>query len=152
MDDRTKVVPQPSLPTGGALMRPPKGMERQARLRRLFPTVHYLRAHAQKRTTAFGYEAVDGGAGRDLGIDRNAASLDGIQMVPRYGIDKGTCDMVVDLFGKRYAAPFGVAPCRGWVHAARDELPRPHLDMKREFVVDFLGDPPTPPDAVEGGH
>jgi len=110
MDDRTKVVPQPTFPAGGSLMQAPKGMERQAKLRRLFPTVHYIRAHAQKRTTAFGYEAVDGGAGRDLGIDRNAASLDGIEMVPRYGIDKGTCDMAVDLFGKRYAAPFGVAP------------------------------------------
>jgi L-lactate dehydrogenase (cytochrome) len=110
MDDRTKVVPQPTFPTGGSLMRVPKGMERQAKLRRLFPTVHYLRAHAQKRTTAFGYEAVDGGAGRDLGIDRNASSLDRIELVPRYGVDKGTLDMSVDLFGKRYAAPFGVAP------------------------------------------
>ena len=39
MDDRTKVVPQPSFPTGGSLMRAPKGMERQAKLRRLFPTI-----------------------------------------------------------------------------------------------------------------
>ena len=58
MDDRTKVVSQPTFPVGGSLMQAPKGMERQAKLRRLFPTVHYLRAHAQKRTTRFGYESL----------------------------------------------------------------------------------------------
>jgi hypothetical protein len=145
MDDRTKVVPQPAFPTGGSLMPAPKGMERQAKLRRLFPTVHYLRAHAQKRTTAFGYEAVDGGAGRDLGIDRNASSLDRIEMVPRYGIDKGTLDMSVDLFGKRYAAPFGVAPARLDVRTlclARETLGQLHGMADFAFGMQGLGSGP----------
>lgn len=47
---------------------------------------------------------------------------------------------------------FRFAPCRRRVHAARDELPRSHLDVKRELLVDFVGDPRTPPDAVEWVH
>ena len=43
-------------------------------------------------------------------IARNAAALDAIELMPRYGIDKGTCDMETELFGKRYAAPIGIAP------------------------------------------
>ena len=111
MDDRTKVIPPiANVPSGLPNMKPAKGMERQAKLRQMFPTVHYLRAHAEKRIPSFGYEATDGGAGRDLGIERNAAALDAIEMIPRYGIDNGTCDMSVELFGKRYNAPIGVAP------------------------------------------
>ena len=111
MDDRTKVVStSASVPSGAPMMKAAPGGERAAKLRRMFPTVHYLRAHAQKRIPSFGYEATDGGHGRDLGIERNGAALDSIELIPRYGIDNGTCDMSVELFGKRYSAPFGVAP------------------------------------------
>jgi len=107
MDDRTKVVPPPvALP-----MAPPgPGMARQAELRRRFPTVFYLREHAQKRIPKFGFDATDGGAGRDGGVARNASALDAIELMPRYGIDNGTCDMETELFGKKYSAPIGIAP------------------------------------------
>jgi len=119
MDDRTKVIPtetvpaaaSPSAPPSAPMgTRPPGMTAAQARRRRHFPTVHYLRLAAQRRIPQFGFEATDGGAGTDGGIRRNAAALDAIELVPRYGIDNGTCAMEVELFGKRYAAPIGIAP------------------------------------------
>jgi (S)-mandelate dehydrogenase len=107
MDDRTKVVPPV---TAVPMSKPAPGLARQAKLRRRFPTVFYLREHARTRIPKFGFDATDGGAGRDGGVARNAAALDAIELMPRYGIDKGTCDMAVELFGQRYAAPIGIAP------------------------------------------
>jgi (S)-mandelate dehydrogenase len=107
MDDRTKVAPAP---TALPMAPPGPGMKRQADLRRRFPTVFYLREHARRRIPKFGFDATDGGAGRDGGVARNAAALDAIELMPRYGIDKGTCDMETVLFGKSYAAPIGIAP------------------------------------------
>lgn len=108
MDDRTKVVPP--APAHVPLSKPAPGMARQAELRRRFPTLPYLRDAARRRIPTFGFESGDGGAGADAGIARNAAALDSIELMPRYGIDKGTCDTETELFGKRYAAPFGIAP------------------------------------------
>ena len=41
-----------------------------------------------RRIPHFGFDATDGGAGTDGGIARNAAALDAIELVPRYGIDE----------------------------------------------------------------
>ena len=82
----------------------------QARLRQRFPTVQYLREHARRRVPRFGFEAVDGGAGTDGGVARNAAAFDAIELMPRYGVDAGVCSTEVELFGRTYAAPFGIAP------------------------------------------
>ncbi|MBN43273.1 MAG: alpha-hydroxy-acid oxidizing enzyme, partial [Alphaproteobacteria bacterium] len=40
----------------------------------------------------------------------NAAALDGIEMLPRYGVENYRADTSVNLFGKCYAAPFAIAP------------------------------------------
>ncbi|HWM46715.1 MAG TPA: alpha-hydroxy acid oxidase [Xanthobacteraceae bacterium] len=112
MDDRTKIVPPAAgtVPNALPMSRPVPGPERQAKLRRRFPTVFYLREAARRRIPQFGFEATDGGAGRDGGVARNAAALDAIELMPRYGIDKGICAMETELFGRRYAAPIGIAP------------------------------------------
>src|SRR6185436_9602705 len=110
MDDRTKIVPAEPALSSIPMSKPAPGMRRQAKLRRRFPTVFFLREAAQHRIPKFGFEATDGGAGRDGGIARNAAALDAIELMPRYGIDKGVCNMEVELFGKRYSAPIGIAP------------------------------------------
>jgi L-lactate dehydrogenase (cytochrome) len=107
MDDRTKIVPPiNALPMG----KPAPGTARQAKLRRQFPTLHYVREHARTRVPKFGFDATDGGAGKDGGIARNGAAFDAIELMPRYGIDKGTLDMETVLFGKSYSAPIGIAP------------------------------------------
>ena len=104
MDDRTQHPP--AVPMTRSATASAKEVER----RRKFPTLYYLREHARWRIPKFGFDATDGGAGTDGGIKRNAAALDAIELVPRYGVDDGTCIMETELFGRFYSAPFGVAP------------------------------------------
>ncbi len=86
------------------------GTSREAILRRRFPTVEDLRKASERRIPSLGYEMVAGGDGQYLGVKRNAAALDAIEMVPRTGADKGPVATDVTLFGRHYAAPIGVAP------------------------------------------
>ena len=56
----------------------------------------------------------DGGSGKDdAGIKRNWAGLDAVELVPRYGVMPSLPPCEVELFGRRYAAPIGVAPMGG---------------------------------------
>jgi (S)-mandelate dehydrogenase len=86
----------------------------QARLRELrlqFPTIEDLRRRARLRIPRFAYDYVDGAAGQlEEGKARNAAALDAIEMAPRFGLDNFKADMKVELFGKTYALPTGIAP------------------------------------------
>ncbi len=95
-----------------ALTAPPKS-ERFAELFRRFPTIGHLRAHARRHAPRFAFEYMDGGAGADAGIARNWAALDAVELVPRYGVMTKLPPIDVELFGRRYAAPFGIAPMGG---------------------------------------
>ena len=85
----------------------------QLKLKRRFPTANDLRVHARKRLPNFAFEYVDGGAGSDTGIVRNWGAFDSIEMVPRYGKVVGPPPTNAKLFGKNYAAPFGISPIGG---------------------------------------
>ncbi|NKB20592.1 MAG: alpha-hydroxy-acid oxidizing protein [Alphaproteobacteria bacterium] len=85
----------------------------QLKLKRRFPTAQDLRAHARKRLPNFAFEYVDGGAGADTGIARNWSAFDSIEMVPRYGRVVSPPPTDVELFGKPYSAPVGIAPIGG---------------------------------------
>jgi (S)-mandelate dehydrogenase len=82
-------------------------------LHRRFPTVAYLRRQARRKLPRFAFEYCDGGAGTDGGIARNWAALDAVELVPRYGVTTALPPVDVELFGKRYSAPIGVAPMGG---------------------------------------
>ena len=87
---------------------------RYAELYRHFPTVDYLRRAARARLPHFAFEYGDGGSGKDdAGIRRNWAALDAVELVPRYGVMPSLPPCAVELFGRRYAAPIGVAPMGG---------------------------------------
>src|SRR5262245_62591494 len=101
MDDRTR-VPPPIAPLAAPMTRPAGASAQAVARRRRFPTLYYLRQHARRRIPKFGFDATDGGAGTDGGIARNAAALDAIELLPRYGVDDGSCHMEVELFGRRY--------------------------------------------------
>src|ERR1700719_4073970 len=81
-------------------------------LHRRFPSIAYLRRRARRRLPSFAFEYLDGGAGADGGIARNWRALDAVELVPRYGITTALPPVDIELFGKRYAAPIGVAPRR----------------------------------------
>jgi L-lactate dehydrogenase (cytochrome) len=109
MDDRTTV--HPAATTVSA--------EQQATyrggttLRQRYPTIPYLRRKARTRIPYFAFEYGDGGAGADGGIARNWAALDAVELVPRYGVMPALPPVEVELFGRKYAAPLGVAPMGG---------------------------------------
>ena len=86
---------------------------RFAALHRRFPTIAYLREHARRHAPRFAFEYMDGGAGADAGIARNWAALDAVELVPRYGVTTSLPPIDVELFGRHYSAPFGVAPMGG---------------------------------------
>ena len=102
-----------------ALVRPlakdyaPADNPRFVKLHRRFPNVAYLRRHASRHVPRFAFEYLDGGAGADGGIARNWRALDAIELVPRYGITTALPPVGIELFGRRYAAPIGVAPMGG---------------------------------------
>lgn len=83
------------------------------KLRQQYPTVAYLRRRASRRIPRFAFEYGDGGAGSDQGIRRNWAGLDAVELVPRYGVMPALPAVDVELFGRKYAAPLGIAPMGG---------------------------------------
>jgi L-lactate dehydrogenase (cytochrome) len=87
---------------------------RYPNLHRAFPNIQYLRQRAIRRVPHFAFEYADGGAGfGDSGIKRNWTALDAVELVPRYGVMPALPPCDVELFGRRYAAPIGVAPMGG---------------------------------------
>lgn len=82
-------------------------------LHRRFPTIAYLRDYARRHVPNFAFEYMDGGAGADHGIARNWSALDAVELVPRYGVTSSLPPVEVELFGRRYAAPIGIAPMGG---------------------------------------
>jgi len=87
---------------------------RHAALYRHYPTIDYLRRAARRRLPHFAFEYSDGGSGKDdAGIRRNWAALDAVELVPRYGVMPSLPPCEVELFGRRYAAPIGIAPMGG---------------------------------------
>ena len=108
MDDRTAITKNPTVSSGEQ-----SAYRGGTVLRRRFPTVDYLRRHARRHIPNFAFEYGDGGAGTDKGIARNWAALDAVELVPRYGVMPSLPPVEVELFGRRYAAPLGIAPMGG---------------------------------------
>jgi len=109
MDDATAVTAPTSLPVAGKNANP-----RYAELYRHYPTIDYLRHAARRRLPHFAFEYGDGGSGKDdAGIKRNWVALDAVELVPRYGVMPSLPPCAVELFGRRYAAPIGIAPMGG---------------------------------------
>lgn len=81
-----------------------------AKARARCPTLDDLETRARRRIPHFAHEFLQGGAGNDCGGRANHRALDAITIVPRYGLDMAHVDTGVTLFGRRYAAPLGIAP------------------------------------------
>src|SRR5256885_10059383 len=81
----------------------------RARLRQKFPTIDDLRRRARRRVPRFGFDFVDGGATEEHCIRRNTEAFQEVHLLPHYCVG-GKASTETELFGKRYAAPIGVAP------------------------------------------
>ena len=84
-----------------------------AKYHKLFPTTAWLRREAPKNVPLFSFEYGDTGAGNDTGIAHNWAAFDAIKVTPRYGVVVTPPPVEVELFGRRYNAPIGIAPMGG---------------------------------------
>src|SRR5262249_30248670 len=83
--------------------------QRKERLRQRFPTVDDLRRRARGRCARLGLDFGDGGANAEICIKRNTDAFQAVELLPRYCIEgKATTD--TEIFGRKYAAPIGVAP------------------------------------------
>jgi len=92
----------------------PSGNRRYPELHRRFPSTQYLRAAARRRIPYFAFEYADGGAGNgDAGIQHNWAAFDAIELAPRYGVMPSLPPTSIELFGRRFSAPIGIAPMGG---------------------------------------
>lgn len=84
---------------------------RQAdRLKRRAPRLCDLLPIARRRMPAFCHDFLQGGAGDETGLARNRAALDGIEILPSYGVALDGTDTGTTLFGQRLAAPLIAAP------------------------------------------
>lgn len=76
-----------------------------------YPTIEDLRLRARRRTPKFAFDYVDGAAGAgEQNMKTNAAALDAVELVPRYGVENFKPDLTTELFGHSYAMPVGIAP------------------------------------------
>jgi L-lactate dehydrogenase (cytochrome) len=86
------------------------GAAHRDKLRRRFPTIESLRRHAKRRVPSFAFDFVDGGANDEECARRNIRALQAVELLPRYCIECDTIATDVELFGRHYSAPIGVAP------------------------------------------
>lgn len=80
------------------------------RLMDRYPAISDLRTKAQKRLPNVAWQYLESGTGLDQAMLRNRAALDEITFVPRFVRGKLKVQTETSLFGKTYAAPFGIAP------------------------------------------
>ena len=69
-----------------------------------------LRPLAKRRLPKFVFDYLDGGAGAEAGVERNERAFDALMLEPRALVNIESRDLATSLFGKRWAAPFGIAP------------------------------------------
>lgn len=76
----------------------------------LYPSVPLLREKARKRIPRFAFEYLDGGCNNEVNLSRNTEDIRKVQLRPYYLRKYAGSSLETELFGKRYAAPFGISP------------------------------------------
>jgi len=69
-----------------------------------------LRRLAESRLPKFIFDMVEGGVEDEYCVVRNEAAFQRYQLLPKILIDVTTRDQSTELFGRRYASPFGISP------------------------------------------
>jgi L-lactate dehydrogenase (cytochrome) len=75
-----------------------------------YPSVADLRRKAKSRIPKFAFDYLEGGCNEGLNLSRNESDFGDILLKPNYLRVGGEIDMSVELFGRKYSAPFGVSP------------------------------------------
>jgi L-lactate dehydrogenase (cytochrome) len=75
-----------------------------------FPDVADLKRHAKKRIPKFAFDYLEGGCMEEIGVQRNRVDIEAVQLRSELLKPFDGSDLSVELFGHKYAAPFGIAP------------------------------------------
>ncbi|MEM7528821.1 MAG: alpha-hydroxy acid oxidase [Pseudomonadota bacterium] len=76
-----------------------------------YPSISYMEPRAKARIPRFSWDYMMGGIGEETGVARNRAALSAVTLTPRYLAPmEGEPVLETELFGRRWSAPFGVAP------------------------------------------
>jgi len=76
----------------------------------LYPSVKHLHAAAKKKLPKFSLDYVEGGTGLEVGLRRNREALDATTINPKYINHWPSLNTEVNLFGRNFSYPFGIAP------------------------------------------
>jgi len=82
-----------------------------------------VRRAARRHLPGFLYDFIEGGVDGEEGLSRNIAAFSKFSLLPRYLVDVARRSARTDLFGRRYAMPFGISP------TGPAPLFRPHADL-----------------------
>lgn len=69
-----------------------------------------LRRMARRRLPKILYDCIESGVEDERGIVRNERAFGEFRLMPRYGVDVTRRDPSLELFGRRWALPFGIGP------------------------------------------
>ena len=72
-----------------------------------------LQRAAKRRIPRVVYDFIEGGVDSEDGLDRNVDAFRRRPLMPRYMVDIANREQSAELFGRRYASPFGIAPTGG---------------------------------------
>lgn len=75
-----------------------------------FPDIANLKRHAKKRIPKFAFDYLEGGCMEEIGLRRNRADIEAVQLRSELLKPFNTSDLSIDLFGHKYSAPFGISP------------------------------------------
>ncbi|MCV9386628.1 alpha-hydroxy acid oxidase [Reichenbachiella ulvae] len=75
-----------------------------------YPDISYLRAKAKKRIPGFAFDYLDGGCNTEVNKRKNTEEIRELELRPYYLRELINPNMEVDLFGKKFSAPFGISP------------------------------------------
>jgi L-lactate dehydrogenase (cytochrome)/(S)-mandelate dehydrogenase len=92
---------------------------------------------ARRRLPRAIFDFVEGGAGSEIGLARNRARFAEIALLPQALRDCSAASAQVTIFGRRYAAPFGVAPM-GFADLIRPGTDRALARAAKERNIPYL--------------
>lgn len=101
-----------------------------------------LRRIARRRLPRMVFDYVAGGAEDEAGVARNRRAFERLLLLPRYLADVSERSQSVELFGRTYASPFGIAPTglAGFVRPGADlALAEAAAEANIPFVLSGAG-------------
>ena len=96
-----------------------------------------LRELARRRLPRVLFDYIDGGAGDESGIARNARAWGDYRLLPRYLVNVSARSLATQLWSRQYAAPFGIAPV-GLTGLFRPQAERLLAEAAREAGLPYI--------------